>query len=195
MTTIPTEAQNLLDAALEAVICRRKSATGYDTDKADKALSVAADAYRATQAPKDCRPPSSAKDGSLWWLTFEGVEAVARWDAGEWYLIGHDEPATPESLNTWTVHSEVKFGEPAGVVATDEAIMLFLRANGWYELDNVFRQIVLAAITHFRAPKLEISDEKIMDIARQLGQRAFKGHTQSDIDLVRAVIAKVGGEK
>jgi hypothetical protein len=73
------------------------------------------DAHEASLASKECRPPSDAKDGSLWWLTRgDGMKCVGGWMLAdkdhEWDVIGHGRftPGHGHAFG-WTVHSECIF--------------------------------------------------------------------------------------
>lgn len=187
--------------------------------------NAAYEAYRATQA-KECRPPSSAKDGSLWWLhrvQFGDQYLPARWMAEKeaWTTVQGGEPISASDIRWcgWTCHSECRFGE-TGAEATDEALREFWKAwkvpmpqrpddppsDGEYAV-----AYLRGALDHFRAPKLEISDGEALRIAREAAASLRYGSHNSALMLdgdrdgtdvvraalaaIRAVIAKVGGQK
>lgn len=191
MTEITPELKALADAALEFVelgTSRKHS------------LALAANAYRATQA-KECRPPDGAKDRYYWLVGNSGTKIVARWYRQGWMFFGGGTGlTTPKSAHElgWTVDSECRFGE-TGVSVTCEEIDQFLKSRG-VELLNTTLFHLTEFIEQVRAPKLEISDEEILDVAGQhtdwpTGAPSGGLLASQLTQIVRAVIAKVGGEK
>lgn len=167
-----------------------------------------------TQA-KECRPPDGAKDGSRWYLTRgdEWTVAWLRFKPDMWFACGYDgmgfERAAEEG---WTVHSECRFGE-TGVEATAAMIESAAAAMNpklfsgdrtvahreaspsdvEFARDRMRRNAKLAievALTHFRAPKLEISDEEIIEIVRPIIRVDVRSPDRV-VEAIRAIIAKV----
>ncbi len=110
MTT--TQEQALLDAALaydDGLL------SGHDgIAKLRNDLHHSIEAYRASIVPKECRPPSSAKNCSWWWLRGPmGIPFVAFWRAGAWagdvVSSGPDVPPERAAKLGWTVRSECVF--------------------------------------------------------------------------------------
>lgn len=126
-------------------------------------LTEAAEAYRATLVPKECRPPS---DNRYWWLTNEdGDKEVMSWTSdGRWWQAATASWMTTVGAaeNGWTVFGPCEFpGERAE--ATDEALRKYwtARTGGIGFVSEASVQFWKDMLHHFRSKRREISDEKI----------------------------------
>lgn len=185
MTTTPQE-----KALIEAALAWDKSPSHINVT----ALIDATESYRATLTPpRECRPPDGAKDGDLFWLTNPTEKIVGEWVHNGWRLPGTQITALEAGEDGWTVHGPCIFPGTGGE-ATRDALCLFLKSHGYdYATIPMLSALIQAALTHFRAPKLKISDEELAEIGRKF--KVSGGLRFSDFDerlkqAARAVIAK-----
>lgn len=207
MTTITPELQALADAALQVsdhIDARRTECIG----ESEQHLSSAAATYRASIAPKECRPPADAKDGSLWWLTRNDAQQVGRWrdflGNKNWQIHNGDISVRTLTEAGWTVHSECVFpGERVEV--TDVA---FPRLGEIMELAVKYhyvagvpwepiqvQEFLREALLRF-VPKLRsISDEKIVELWAQHVDSGSKLQNFNVFKAIRAVETYIKGER
>lgn len=163
-------------------------------------LTPVVDAYRAANAPKECRPPEGAKDGSLWWLVcdIDNTPQLAQWSGERWKSpAGADIRPSLATADGYSVHSECRF--PGERVADGASVYAFVTTE-WNFGDgnpgaNAISDLVEAALHHFVAPKLRpISEERIDEIMHQAWVAPHTGITESLRIGARAILAEVTGD-